>query len=78
MTTQLRTTPPANLTKFTWGDNRLPHHENVIRLGDMPPGCKELHQIMELPMDVAAHCHGAVHWLHVRLLDEDLLHLDSQ
>jgi hypothetical protein len=44
----------------------------------MPPGCKELHQIMELPMDVAAHCHGAVHWLHVRLLDEDLLHLDSQ
>lgn len=44
----------------------------------MPPGRKELHQVMELAMDVTAHCHRAVHRLHVRLLDEDLLHLEGQ
>jgi hypothetical protein len=74
---QSRTTIPANQTKDT-GRNRLPHHENVIRLRDVSPGRKELHQVMELPMDVATHCHGAVHRLHIRLLDEDLLHLDGQ
>uniref|UniRef100_A0A0A9F7K0 ATFYPP3 (FLOWER-SPECIFIC, PHYTOCHROME-ASSOCIATED PROTEIN PHOSPHATASE 3) n=1 Tax=Arundo donax TaxID=35708 RepID=A0A0A9F7K0_ARUDO len=40
----------------------------------MPSSRKELHQVMELPMDVAAHRHGAVDRLHVRLLDENLLH----
>jgi hypothetical protein len=33
---------------------------------------------MELPMDVTANRHGAVHRLNVRLFDEDLLHLDNQ
>lgn len=54
-----------------------PHHENIIRLGHMPPSREELHQVMELPMDVSAHGHRAVHWLHVGLLDEDLLHLEG-
>lgn len=44
----------------------------------MPSGGKELHKVMELPMDVAAHCDRAVDWLHVRLLDEYLLYLDDQ
>ena len=44
----------------------------------MSSGGKELHKVMELPMDVAAHCDRAVDWLHVRLLDENLLNLDDQ
>lgn len=44
----------------------------------MPPSREELHQVMELPMDVSAHGHRAVHWLHVGLLDEDLLHVFAE
>jgi hypothetical protein len=43
---------------------------------DMPPSCKQLHQVMELPVDVIAHSHRAVDRLHIRLLDKNLLHLD--
>lgn len=42
----------------------------------MPPTCKQLHQVMELPVDVTAHSHRAVDRLHIRLLDKNLLHLD--
>jgi len=55
-----------------------PHHENIVRLWDVAPRREELHQVMELPMDVTANRHGAVHRLNVRLFDEDLLHLDNQ
>ena len=43
----------------------------------MTPGGEELHQVVELAVDVAAHRHGAVDRLHVGLLDEDLLHLNG-
>ena len=42
----------------------------------MPPSCKQLHQVMELPVDVTAHSHRAVDRLHIPLLDKNLLHLD--
>jgi hypothetical protein len=44
----------------------------------MPSSRKEFHQVMKLPVDVATYCHGAVDRLHIRLLDENLLHLNHQ
>ena len=29
---------------------------------------EELHQIMELAVDISAHCDRAPHWLHIALL----------
>jgi hypothetical protein len=43
----------------------------------MSSGGKELHKVMELAVDVAAHRHRAVDRLHVGLLDEYLLDLEG-
>ena len=68
------------LTGETKRKKRLhsPHHENIVGLRDVATSRKQLHQVMELPVDVTTHRHGAVHRLNVRLFDEDLLHLDIQ
>lgn len=44
----------------------------------MPSGGEELHKVMELPVDVAAHRDRAVDWLHVGLLDEYLLNVFAE
>jgi len=40
----------------------------------MAPGGEELHQVMELA-NVTTHRHGDFEPLHVRIVDDDLLHL---
>jgi len=42
----------------------------------MPSSRKKFHQVMKLAVDVTTHCHRAVDRLHIRLLDENLLHLN--
>jgi hypothetical protein len=56
---QLKTTNHKN------SYNSRTHHEYVIRIRDMPSSRKELHQVMELSMDVTTHSHRAVNGLHI-------------
>lgn len=50
-------------------------HEQVVGVGRAAPDAEQLHQVVELPVDIPAHGHGTFHLLHVRLLREDLLSL---
>mmetsp|Transcript_99434 Transcript_99434/g.256998 ORF Transcript_99434/g.256998 Transcript_99434/m.256998 type:complete len:343 (+) Transcript_99434:194-1222(+) len=52
--------------------------EEVVRLRQRPADAKELLQVQELPVDVAAHRDGAADGLAVGLLLEDLAHLLAQ
>jgi len=47
-------------------------HEQIIRVRRPPSYSKELHEIVELAMDVPANCDRAPHWLHIALLRQDL------
>ena len=46
--------------------------KQVVDFGTVIPHFEQLHQIIELSMDVSADSHGGVHSLHVGLLHEYL------
>lgn len=48
-------------------------HEQVICVGRPSTYSEQLHKIVKLSVDIAAHCHRAFYFLNVRLLSENLL-----
>lgn len=50
-------------------------HEEVVCVRALAADTKQLHQVVELAVDVAAHCHRALDDLHVRLLFQNLSRL---
>lgn len=48
-------------------------HEEVVSVWRLAPDLKQLHQVMELTVDVATDCHRTSHLLHVGLLGQNLL-----
>ena len=36
-------------------------HEQIVRVRAFPTDPEELHQVMELTVHIATHCHGALH-----------------
>ena len=44
----------------------------------MPPCFEKLHEVMELPVDVATNGYGTVNRLDIGLLDEDFFHLTGR
>ena len=46
-------------------------HEQVVGVGSPAAHSEQLDQVVELSMHVAAHRHGALHFLHIRLRFED-------
>ena len=53
-------------------------HEQVVRVRGLPSDTKELKQIVQLAMYIAANRHRAVHRLYIRLLHQRLLRLIAQ
>ena len=49
-------------------------HEQVVCVRHITTDAEQLHEVVELAVDVAAHGHGTAHGLHVGLLDEQQLH----
>ncbi len=47
-------------------------HENIARLRDFPTLSKDLEHIPELPVDIAAHCHGRLDEVDVGFFEEDI------
>ena len=56
----------------------LAYHENVARVRALAAVAEELEQVVELPVDVAADRHRALHWLHRALLQHELLHVFAE
>jgi len=50
-------------------------HEQVIRIWTLTAYLEQLHEVMELAMDVTADGDGASHFLHIRLLGKNFLRL---
>lgn len=50
-------------------------HEDIICVWHLAPGLKQLHQVMELAVNVAAYCDGAVYRLDVGLFYKNLFYL---
>lgn len=48
-------------------------HEQIVGVRRAPADAEQLHQIVELAVDVPADCHRAFHLLHVGLFSQDLL-----
>jgi len=40
-------------------------HKKVVRIWIWSPNSEELHQVMELAVDISTYCHRTFHWLHV-------------
>ena len=53
-------------------------HEQVVGVRWLAADLEQLHEVVELPVDVAAHCDGALHRLHVLLFDKNLTRLRIQ
>jgi len=53
-------------------------HEQVVGVRGLSAYPEQLHQVVELTVDISAHCHGTFHLLHIRLLGEDLLGLQRE
>lgn len=53
-------------------------HEQVVGVRGAASDPEQFHQIVELSVHIAAHRDGAFHFLHVRLLREDLLCLERR
>ena len=71
----MHSNPPPTHTQTNKQTNKQdPDHENVVRVPNVAAAAKELQQVEELAVDVAAHGHGTAHGLHVGLLDEQQLH----
>ncbi len=43
-------------------------HEQVVGVGRVAADAEQLHEVVELAVDVATHCDRRTHGLHVRLL----------
>lgn len=50
-------------------------HEEIVSVWRLPSNLKQLHQVMELTMDISTDCHWTSHLLHVGFLCKDLLGL---
>lgn len=50
-------------------------HEQVVCVRRLPPDAEQLHQIVELAVNIAANCHGAFHILYIAFFGQDLLGL---
>jgi len=50
--------------------NVIPH-KKVVRIWIWPADSEQLHQVVKLPVYIAAYCYRAFHWLHVRLILQD-------
>lgn len=48
-------------------------HEEVVGVWRLAPDLKQLHQVMELTVDISTHRHWTSHLLHIGLLCQDLL-----
>jgi hypothetical protein len=53
-------------------------HENVSRIWNLTALIEKFQEVVELAVDISANGHWRLHWLHVALLDQDLLHLLAQ
>ena len=53
-------------------------HEQVVGVWGLSAHLEKLHQIVELSMHVTAHRHGAFHFLHIRLLLQNLFRLFTE
>ena len=51
-------------------------HKEIIRVWGPPSNLEELHEIMELPVDISAHSNRAFHWLHVAFFRQNLFGLE--
>ena len=47
-------------------------HEKIIRIGDITAHAEELHQVVELAVDVAAYCDGGVDLHDIAFFDQEL------
>lgn len=47
-------------------------HEQIIGVRDISSDTEELHQVVELAVDITAYCDGSIHADDVPFLDEDL------
>ena len=55
----------------------VPYHEDVVCLGDLSSDAEELHQIVELSVNVSADCDRGAHRLDVGFFHQQLLDLSS-
>lgn len=53
-------------------------HEEVVGVGIRASNLEQLHQVVELTVDVTAHCHRALHGLHIALVLQDFPRLLAQ
>ena len=54
-------------------------HEHIASVGDAPAFVEELEQVVELAVNVTHNSYRGAHWLHVRLLNQQLLsHLAAE
>jgi hypothetical protein len=53
-------------------------HENITSVGDLTSFFEKFEQVVELAVNVTTNGHWGAHWLHIALLDEDLLDLLTQ
>lgn len=53
-------------------------HEQIIRVRHMPPNLKQLHQIMELAVDVSAYYNWCANRHHICFFDQYFLGLIAQ
>jgi hypothetical protein len=53
-------------------------HEQVVRVRDITADAEQLHEVVELAVDVAADCHGRIDADDVALLDQQLARLVAQ
>lgn len=44
-------------------------HEQVIGVRALTTDAAELQEVLKLTMDIAAYCDGALHWLHIALVN---------
>jgi hypothetical protein len=42
-------------------------HKQIVCIWTLSTDFEQLHQIMELTVNISAHCDWALHWLHIRL-----------
>jgi len=53
-------------------------HEQVVGVGRLSADLEQLHEVVELAVDVAANCHRTLHFLNVRLLRQNLASLTTK
>jgi hypothetical protein len=47
-------------------------HENIISFRTIPPHLEQLHQIIELSMDISANCDRCFDILNIAFLEQDI------